>query len=1124
MPFARLMARRQRLRAAANFQVEGLERRVLLSTAIAAFNPQQVFPAGTNPLSLAVADVNRDGKLDLIVANNTDGNVGVLMGDGTGSFLNQMTFASGPTPIAVAVADVNGDGKPDLIVANYGSASVSVLLGNGDGTFQAPLSFATGNDPIAVTTADVNGDGKPDILVANYGSGTVSVLDGNGDGTFQPHQTFAAGPHPISIAAADLNRDGKPDIAVSNYTSSTVSVLLGTGGGPFSAPQTFAVGGHPRSIVVSDINTDGKPDLVVVNKTDGTASVLLGNGDGTFQAQLTSYVGATPNAVAVADVNGDGKEDLVVGDGGTAYPGNVAVLLGNRDGTFQPAVNFNTGVNPYALAVADLNGDGRLDIATANQRSNTVSVLLGDVPPTVLSINRASPPGPITSDSSVIYTVTFNEPVTGVDTTDFQLALAGGVTATTPVMVSGTGSTYTVTVDGISGTGSLGLNLVDDGSIRDAAGNPLQPGGIISFQASETIAVGANPYPYRVADLNGDGRPDLVGLSGGAAEVLLGNGNGTFQAARTFAVGSGPVDLVVADMNGDGSPDIIVTNYGDDTVSILLGNGNGTFQPQRTFATGFRPSSVSVSDLNGDGNLDLIVQNNTLSNPATISVLLGNGNGTFHAQQTFAVSLRFSKLEAADINGDGKPDLILLNHMYFSVGVLLGNGNGTFQLEHTFAAGVGPDSVAISDINGDGAPDLIVANYGGNFVSILLGNGNGTFQDQQTVASSARELDVAVSDLNGDGKPDIVVASTGALGLLSILPGNGNGTFLPQQTMATGARPSPVVTSDLNGDGRPDLITTNFGDGTVSIFLSNAADSFTGQVYTIVPNLDSIPGTSAVDQITLARDPDGQHIDWTVGGTTAQLLVNDPNGLTINGNGGNDIITLDYTNGNPLPATLHLNGTFAISALQGTNPLAGTTMEIGRSTVFISYSSSDPIAAIQGYLHNGYNAGAWNGSPTASTGVITSAAAQANPNHNTAIGYADSADGQGVNTMANTIELTYTLYGDGNLDHQVNSADLQILLAFLNRPGSWDQGDFNYDAQVNSADLQALLFTLNTSLGSQATPLAVAAAPAGTTAASAPSSAGDPSSQRMSAINTTGSTTTPIHHPHPAKISARKRR
>ncbi|HSZ55212.1 MAG TPA: hypothetical protein VK797_06095 [Tepidisphaeraceae bacterium] len=241
---------------------------------------------------------------------------------------------------------------------------------------------------------------------------------------------------------------------------------------------------------------------------------------------------------------------------------------------------------------------------------------------------------------------------------------------------------------------------------------------------------------------------------------------------------------------------------------------------------------------------------------------------------------------------------------------------------------------------------------------------------------------------------------------------------------------------------------------------------------------DSITGTSSTDVITLIQDSDKQHIDWTLGNNVGQLLINDPNGLSINGNGGNDVIDLAYTNGDPLPSALHLNGTFTLNGLADTNPLAGTSLDIGRGTVFISYSASDPFAAIKGYINAGYNNGAWNGTPTASAGVITSSAAAANHTagkNTTAIGYADSADGQGVNTKPNTIELTYTLYGDANLDHQVNSADLQILLAFLNRTGAWDQGDFNYDGQVNSADLQAELFTLNTSLGNQATPALVAA-------------------------------------------------
>ncbi|HSZ58319.1 MAG TPA: dockerin type I repeat-containing protein, partial [Tepidisphaeraceae bacterium] len=316
-------------------------------------------------------------------------------------------------------------------------------------------------------------------------------------------------------------------------------------------------------------------------------------------------------------------------------------------------------------------------------------------------------------------------------------------------------------------------------------------------------------------------------------------------------------------------------------------------------------------------------------------------------------------------------------------------------------------------------------------------------------------------------------------------------------------------------------------------FYSQATDNvgdveaahLTADATTSIP-ADILTGTSGPDTFALKLDPDGQHVDVTVnGGPQVQIPVTDPNGLTLIGNGGSDTITLDYSNGNPLPDTLHLNGTFTIAGLRGANPLAGRTLEIGRSTVYLSYSgpTNDPIFAIRPYLQAGYNNGAWNGTATATTGVITSAAAQGNSNHNTAIGYADSADGQGVDTVPNTIELKYTLTGDANLDGQVNSADLQILLFGLNRPGAWDQGDFNYDGNVNSADLQALLFTLNTNLGSQATPIGVAAVSAAT-APTPTGAAANHSSPRRGTLVASVAPPVPAGEHVRAKPSHKKRR
>jgi len=217
------------------------------------------------------------------------------------------------------------------------------------------------------------------------------------------------------------------------------------------------------------------------------------------------------------------------------------------------------------------------------------------------------------------------------------------------------------------------------------------------------------------------------------------------------------------------------------------------------------------------------------------------------------------------------------------------------------------------------------------------------------------------------------------------------------------------------------------------------------------------PGYSGA--ITLVRDYDQQDIDWVQGGHAGQLPISDPAGLTIIGDAFNDSIVLDYSNGNPLPKTIHLNGTFTLNGLSGTNLLANTNLEIGASTVYIPYANaaSDPLSAIRGYLQNGYSNGLWTGVPTATTGVITSAAAAANVNRTTGIGYADSGEGL-VSLPANTIELKYTLYGDTGLTGSVGFTDFMRMTQHytLNSGATWGEGDFNYDGSVNSADFNLL--------------------------------------------------------------------
>ena len=428
----------------------------------------------------------------------------------------------------------------------------------------------------------------------------------------------------------------------------------------------------------------------------------------------------------------------------------------------------------------------------------------------VLSIDGAAPLAAITNATAVAYALTFNEAATGVDPTDFRLVYGGTVGSTLTQVMPVTAAVYTVSISGISGNGTLGLNLVDNGTIHDTGGGGLggvgftgqlytieqarpfvqsiarttpagsftnassvsytvtfsEPvtgvdaadfqlvfAGTVAAASTQVTPVSGAVYTFAISGITGDGTLGLNLVDNGSIvdaasnPLTQSNALAVFQAQQTYATGSVPVAMVTADVNGDGIPDLVIANRSSNTVSVLLGNGNGTFQHQLTFATGTFPDAVACADVTGDGKVDIVV---LASQYGTVSVLLGNGNGTFQAQQTFGITRGPDSLVVGDVNGDGKPDIAVAYNYKNTVGVFLGDGNGTFQAPQTFATGSHPNSLALGDLNGNGKPDLAVVNASDNTVGVFLGNGDGTFQVQHTFAVQPGPGAVAFGDVNGD--------------------------------------------------------------------------------------------------------------------------------------------------------------------------------------------------------------------------------------------------------------------------------------------------------------------------------------------------------------------------------------
>jgi FG-GAP-like repeat len=366
----------------------------LIASCSAPGSSEPLFAVGRAPGVVLVEDLNSDGKLDMVVANERGSDVSVLLRDGKGGFspARGSPFPAGHNPNDLAVGDFNRDGRLDLAIANHETQHLTVLLGDGRGALapapSSPVSVVVRPHVHGVATGDFNGDGNLDLVTDSWAEDRLVVVFGDGKGRFGTPGTYVAvGKHPYQrIRVADLNGDGKADIVSPNLEGDNVTILLGDGKGGFQQPQSspFPCGDSPFNVAVGDLNADGKPDLATVNSPSSTSdrsgkdglTILIGDGLGAFTTMPGSpfVTGRLPNIPAIGDVNGDGVDDVAVS---SPDADNITVFTMSREGSIASRATISVRGHPKGLAIRDLNGDGKAEIVITNNARDSVTVITG---------------------------------------------------------------------------------------------------------------------------------------------------------------------------------------------------------------------------------------------------------------------------------------------------------------------------------------------------------------------------------------------------------------------------------------------------------------------------------------------------------------------------------------------------------------------------------------------------------------------------------------------------------------------------------------------------------------------------------------------------------------------------
>lgn len=681
---------------------------------------------------------------------------------GTVGFPGALRTPLALAPRAVAIGLLDGDSNLDLVVADPASNKAQILRGKGDGTFGPATNLTLVTAPSAVAVSDLTGDGISDLAVTSDVDGTVSVLQGKGDGTFAVNASYPVGAHPSTVAAVRFNGDANDDLLVASDDG--LYLLINRGDGRFNNPARKGLGGKVTRLVAADFTSDGKLDVAAA--VGSSVWIVPGDGNGALGAGASYTLPAPPLGLVAGDFTRMNDVDVVA-----ATAGGLVVLQNGADtetgakGTSFTLKTLTSGVSLSSIVSFDFNDDGYVEFGELDSDGDLAML-------SVSGFDRYS-----------------GAPL---------LSLATRV----PFPFEAT-QTLLADIDNSGATDIVIPNLLDN-SVRVML-NPLP------IQLMSDVG---DAFALAIQDMNLDGRPDFVGIGKGSGvlEVMLGVGGGGFSASTKLGAGD-PIAVLTGDFNHDQKPDVAVLDFYDSSsgkVRTFLGDGKGGLEAKGIFLPGAGgPSSfgnLSTGDFDGDKHVDLAVVS-----CGRVTALFGKGDGDF--PDAVGVEPTLSGVTAArvgDLDADGFSDVASIAWDK-SVHIRLGEPSRKFASSRIFEAGGQPVALDLADMNRDGKLDIVVAvNPWGALgtragVAVLLNVGAGLFKAPSFYETLTPPESLAIGDVNGDGVPDIAaLADTSRT--FHLLMGKGDGTLA--KAISYSAAPIEgnhighawIGVGDLNGD------------------------------------------------------------------------------------------------------------------------------------------------------------------------------------------------------------------------------------------------------------------------------------------------------------------------------------